>query len=68
SEMPQLQEFEELIGERIKPEIFHTEGDVTLEMEPEVKPEQDLEVQTPAVDEDDFFEAPFEEKGNTPDE
>ena len=27
SEMPQLQEFEELIGEKLKPEIFHTRAD-----------------------------------------
>jgi segregation and condensation protein B len=66
SEMPQLQEFEELIGEKLKPEIFHTQGDSNLEMEPEPAAEQEnMALETPAVEEDDFFEAPFEETDNT---
>jgi segregation and condensation protein B len=58
SEMPQLQEFEELIGEKLKPEIFHTQADSPLEIEPE-------EVETPSVEDNDFFEPPFEEKDNS---
>jgi segregation and condensation protein B len=65
SEMPQLQEFEELIGEKIKPDIFHTEGEATLEVKSEEPPIHNMEVETPAVDEDDFFEAPFEDNSES---
>ncbi len=34
SEMPQLQEFEELIGEKLSPEVFHSNTPVQGEMEP----------------------------------
>ena len=62
--MPQLQEFEELIGEKIKPEIFHTQAESNLEIEPEPELQQDWNLETPAVEEDEFFEAPFEETDN----
>lgn len=34
SEMPQLQEFEELIGEKLSPEVFHSKAPEQGEMEP----------------------------------
>jgi segregation and condensation protein B len=57
SEMPQLSEFEELIGEKVSPEIFQSTG--TAEMDPE-EPVQQTE---PAESEQeiDIFEPPFEE-------
>lgn len=43
SEMPQLHEFEELIGEKLSPEIFHAPPEAELEMEPEEPLEQSAE-------------------------
>ena len=56
SEMPQLSEFEELIGEKIAPEIFQSTG--TNEMD-HGEPVQ--EAQQEAEQESDIFEPPFEE-------
>ena len=35
SELPQLQEFEELIGEKVSPEIFQPSAAPEMDMEPE---------------------------------
>jgi segregation and condensation protein B len=43
SEMPQLQEFEELIGEKLSPEIFHAPPEAELELEPEESLESSVE-------------------------
>jgi len=56
SEMPQLSEFEELIGEKIAPEIFQSTGTTEMDVEEPVQeqttePEQDSEL----------FEPPFED-------
>ena len=57
NEMPQLSEFEELIGEKVSPEIFQSTG--TTEMEPE---EPIQESQSADTDQEiDIFEPPFEE-------
>jgi len=39
SEMPQLEEFEELIGEKLSPEIFHPTETAEMELEPAGTPE-----------------------------
>jgi segregation and condensation protein B len=56
SEMPQLSEFEELIGEKIAPEIFQSTGTTEMDVEEPVQ-------QQPAEpeQESDIFEPPFEE-------
>ena len=51
SEMPQLEEFEELIGEKLSPEIF--KAPETTEMEP-------AEETVPAQEEPELFEPPFD--------
>lgn len=56
AEMPQLSEFEELIGEKVSPEIFQSTN-------PEMEPQEPVEeAQTPEPDQEiDIFEPPFEE-------
>ena len=54
SDMPQLSEFEELIGEKVAPEIFQSTGSNDMELE---EPAQTGEVEQEA----DIFEPPFEE-------
>jgi segregation and condensation protein B len=56
SEMPQLSEFEELIGEKIAPEIFQATGTTEMDIEQPVQ-EQPGETEQ----ETDIFEPPFEE-------
>lgn len=56
SEMPQLQEFEELIGEKLSPEIFQ-QASAQEEMEPEP-----AESEPAVAEETDIFEPPFEEE------
>lgn len=51
SEMPQLEEFEELIGEKLSPDIF--KAPETTEMEP-------AEESLPAQEEPELFEPPFD--------
>jgi segregation and condensation protein B len=47
SEMPQLSEFEELIGEKVSPEIFQSTGTTEMDMEEEVAPNhEDAEAQS----------------------
>ena len=65
SEMPQLQEFEELIGEKIKPDVFHTQADSNLEIEEEPVSAENMDVEIPSVEDDEFFDAPFEEKDSS---
>jgi segregation and condensation protein B len=36
SELPQLQEFEELIGEKLSPEVFHTSSSPEVPIDPEI--------------------------------
>jgi segregation and condensation protein B len=54
SDMPQLSEFEELIGEKVAPEIFQSTGSNDMELE---EPAQIGEAEQEA----DIFEPPFEE-------
>ena len=56
SEMPQLSEFEELIGEKVSPEIFQSTG--TTEMDPEEPIQETVPTETEQID---IFEPPFEE-------
>ena len=42
SELPQLQEFEELIGEKISPEIFESPAPAEMELEPEAVQEPEV--------------------------
>ena len=47
SEMPQLSEFEELIGEKVSPEIFQSTGTTEMDMEEqETEPEKETEIQS----------------------
>jgi len=43
SEMPQLEEFEELIGEKLSPAIFNPTGQPEMELEPADNPESQTE-------------------------
>jgi segregation and condensation protein B len=63
SEMPQLQEFEELLGEKVSPEAFQPPAETEMELEPEPTAEAAGEVDNvpPAEPEDEIFEPPFEE-------
>jgi segregation and condensation protein B len=56
SDMPQLSEFEELIGEKIAPEIFQSTGSAEMDVEEPVQ-----EPPAEAEQETDIFEPPFEE-------
>ena len=56
SEMPQLQEFEELIGEKLSPEIFQQ---ASAQEEMEAEP---TESEPAVAEETDIFEPPFEEE------
>jgi segregation and condensation protein B len=58
SEMPQLSEFEELIGEKVSPEIFQS---TNPEMDPEEPVRQEAESVDATDQEIDIFEPPFEE-------
>jgi segregation and condensation protein B len=61
SEMPQLQEFEELIGEKLSPEIFNSRSEAEVEMDLD-EPLVEVEKTEPAaVEENELFEPPFEE-------
>jgi len=56
SDMPQLSEFEELIGEKIAPEIFQSTGTTEMDLEePIQQPQAEVEQET------ELFEPPFEE-------
>jgi len=60
SELPQLQEFEELIGEKISPEIFQSARTPDMEFVPE--PVQEPQQAAPTEEETEIFEPPFEEE------
>lgn len=61
SEMPQLQEFEELLGEKVSPEMLQAplEGEMELEAEGSADPEAQVQATEP---ENEIFEPPFEEE------
>lgn len=62
SEMPQLQEFEELLGEKVSPETFQASS---RQEEMEVEPEPAVEEHTEQVaeeEENDIYEPPYEEQ------
>ena len=63
SEMPQLQEFEELLGEKVAPEIFQAPVETEMDLEEPVAAEtiENAEAQ-PQAAEDEIFEPPFEEE------
>jgi segregation and condensation protein B len=46
SEMPQLSEFEELIGEKVSPEIFQSTGTTELDMEEEQQTREEADAQS----------------------
>lgn len=54
SEMPQLQEFEELIGEKLSPEIFHAPAETELETDAEASSESSP-LENPAMEEDEKY-------------
>ena len=61
SEMPQLQEFEELIGEKVSPEIFQQaseQSEMEVEQENQAAPEMEAAPEA-AEEETDIFEPPY---------
>ena len=59
SEMPQLQEFEELLGEKVSPEILQAPAESEMELEPETSAEAQPHPEEP---DSEIFEPPFEEE------
>lgn len=61
SEMPQLQEFEELIGEKLSPEIFNPLSEPEIALDADDSLVETEKTEPAAVDENELFEPPYEE-------